>query len=158
MVNNYFLAKITLVLQKSTNYSGAELYLYNQDKLKMTKRILVIDDEDSVLEIVQISLESAANWDVITASSGSAGIELAVSKQPDAIILDLVMPEMDGVTIFKKLQDNIATSHIPTVLLTAKVHISEQAEFRNLGVAGVIIKPFMPLDLVDNICKILNWT
>lgn len=124
----------------------------------MTKRILVIDDEDSVREIVQISLESAAEWDVLTASSGSEGIGIAESEQPDAIMLDVMMPEMDGPTTFKKLQENAATSHIPTVLLTAKAQSCEKEEFLNLGVAGVIVKPFMPLDLVDNICKILNWS
>ncbi|MBU7582572.1 MAG: response regulator [Nostoc sp. TH1S01] len=124
----------------------------------MTKRILVIDDEDSVREIVQISLESVAGWDILTASSGNEGIEIAESEQPDAILLDVMMPYMDGPTTFKKLQASVATCNIPTIMLTAKAQSSEQKQFMDLGVAGVITKPWLPLDLVHNICKILNWS
>ncbi|MBD2594579.1 response regulator [Nostoc spongiaeforme FACHB-130] len=124
----------------------------------MTKRILVIDDEDSVREIVQISLESVAGWDILTASSGNEGIEIAESEQPDAILLDVMMPYMDGPTTLKKLQASVATCKIPTIMLTAKAQSSEQKQFMDLGVAGVITKPCLPLDLVDNICKILNWS
>ncbi|KOP26137.1 chemotaxis protein CheY [Hapalosiphon sp. MRB220] len=124
----------------------------------MTKRILVIDDEDSVREIVQISLESVAGWDILTASSGSEGIEIAESEHPDAILLDVMMPYMDGPTTFKNLKASVTTSNIPTIMLTAKAQTSEQKQLLDLGVAGVITKPCLPLDLVDNICKILNWS
>ncbi|MBD2563808.1 MULTISPECIES: response regulator [Nostoc] len=123
----------------------------------MTKRLLVIDDEDSVREIIQISLESVAGWDILTASSGREGIEIAESEHPDAILLDVMMPEMDGPTTFKQLQATVATCDIPTIMLTAKAQPEEKQQLRDLGVAGVITKPCLPLDLVDNICKILNW-
>ncbi|MBH8566684.1 response regulator [Nostoc sp. CENA67] len=123
----------------------------------MTKRLLVIDDEDSVREIIQISLESVAGWDILTASSGSEGIEIAESEHPDAILLDVMMPDMDGPTTFKQLQESVATCDIPTIMVTAKAQTTEQQQLRNLGVAGVITKPCLPQDLVDEICKILNW-
>jgi len=123
----------------------------------MTKRILVIDDEDGIREIIQISLEVAAGWEVLTASSGNEGLVTANIEQPDAILLDVMMPDMDGPTTFRQLQANAATQGIPTILLTAKAKISEQQQFIDLGVAGVITKPFKAVDLVTTICKILSW-
>ncbi|MBD2521431.1 response regulator [Nostoc sp. FACHB-133] len=123
----------------------------------MKKRLLIIEDEDSVREIIQISLESLAGWDILTASSGSEGIKIAASEHPDAILLDVMMPEIDGPTTFKQLQATAATCDIPTIMLTAKAQPSEQQQLRNLGVAGVITKPCLPQELVDDICKMLNW-
>lgn len=122
------------------------------------KRILVIDDEDGIREIIQICLETVAGWDVLTAASGSEGLELALSEQPDAILLDVMMPDMDGPTTFGQLQSDRATQNIPTILLTAKAKISEQQQFINLGVTGVITKPFKARDLVEQICNILHWS
>ncbi|HEY9832664.1 MAG TPA: response regulator [Stenomitos sp.] len=122
-----------------------------------TKKILVIDDEDGIREIIQICLEAAAGWDVFTAASGSEGLATAQTEQPDAILLDVMMPDMDGPTTFRQLQADAATQHIPTILLTAKAKISEQQQFIDLGVTGVITKPFKAQDLVNQICAILNW-
>jgi CheY-like chemotaxis protein len=123
-----------------------------------TKRILVIDDEDGIREIIQICLEAAAGWEVLTAGSGSEGLVTAQQEQPDAILLDVMMPDMDGPTTFGHLQSNITTQHIPTILLTAKAKISEQKQFIDLGVTGVITKPFKAQDLVNQIREILNWS
>jgi CheY-like chemotaxis protein len=123
----------------------------------MNKRVLVIDDEDGVREIIQICLESMTNWELFTASSGREGINLAQSEHPDAILLDVMMPYMDGPTTFKQLQTIADTCDIPTILLTAKAQSCEKQELLDLGVAGVITKPFLPDDLVIDICTILNW-
>lgn len=123
-----------------------------------TKRILVIDDEDGIREIVQICLEAVAGWQVLTAASGSEGLVTAQANQPDAILLDVMMPDMDGPTTFRQLQANAVTQNIPTILLTAKAKISEQQQFINLGVTGVITKPFKAHDLVNRIREILDWT
>ncbi len=85
------------------------------------RRVLLIDDEDDVRELAQISLEMVANWHVTTARSGAEGLVLAASNRPDAIVLDVLMPGMDGSVTFGHLQANPATRHIPVVLLTAKV-------------------------------------
>lgn len=123
-----------------------------------TKRVLVIDDEDGVREIIQFSLEAAAGWEVLTAASGSEGIETAQNQQPDAILLDVMMPDLDGTATFKQLQSNAATRHIPTIFLTAKVRASEQQQLLDLGVAGAIAKPFKAQDLVNQIRALLNWS
>ena len=120
-------------------------------------QILVIDDEDGVREVIQICLEVIAGWNVITATCGKEGLIQAEQKQPDVILLDVMMPDMDGATTFKHLQANPKTQNIPTILLTAKARISEQKQFLDLGVTGIITKPFEAQELVDKICQILKW-
>lgn len=122
-----------------------------------TKRILVIDDDDGVRDVIQISLEVVAGWDVLTATCGSEGLVLAQTQQPDAILLDVMMPDMDGATTFKSLQTSPLTAKIPTILLTAKAQMSEKQKLMKLGVTGVITKPFEALDLVHQICTLLDW-
>lgn len=123
----------------------------------LNKRVLVVDDDDGIREVIQICLEAIAGWEVITVASGADGLKQAEAQQPDAIILDVMMPYMDGITTFKQLQGNQKIQHIPTILLTAKAKISEQKQLQNLGVAGVIVKPFEPQKLVEQIKKILRW-
>jgi CheY-like chemotaxis protein len=121
------------------------------------KRILVIDDEPGVRDIIQICLEAVAGWDVATAASGQEGLEIARNEQPDAILLDVMMPVMDGPATFRQLQADAQTQQIPTILLTAKIKMSERQQYIDLGVAGVISKPFEAQGLVDQICDLLHW-
>lgn len=123
----------------------------------MNKRILVIDDEQRIQEVVQTCLEILSGWDVVTASSGNEGLLKAQTQQPDAILLDVSLPEMNGFTIFQKLQENPVTQAIPVVLLTAKVQPTDRAKFAQLGVAGVITKPFDPVQLASQIASALGW-
>ena len=123
-----------------------------------TKRILVIDDEDDIREVAQLCLETVGGWEVITAASGSEGLALAASQTPDAILLDVMMPDMDGPTTFKKLQADRSTENIPVILLTAKVQASEQRRFAELGVKAVFVKPFDPMTLADQLAQTLNWS
>jgi CheY-like chemotaxis protein len=122
------------------------------------KKILVIEDEDGLREITQFSLEAAAGWDVSTAVSGSEGLIKAEAEQPDAILLDVMMPDMDGTETFQRLQSNPATQSIPTIFLTAKARGSEQQALIDLGVLGLITKPIKPQELVEQIREILNWS
>lgn len=122
----------------------------------MTQRILVVDDEDRIREIVRACLEDLGDWTVDTAASGSEGILKASSEPFDAILLDVSMPDMDGVTFFKRLQTNPTTQAIPVILLTAKVLPADKAQFAELGVAGVISKPFDPIALSDEVGQILH--
>ena len=122
------------------------------------KQILVVDDEARIQEVVQVALELVAGWDVIMASSGLEGLLKAETEQPDAILLDVSMPDIDGLATFAKLQANAATRSIPVILLTAKVQSAEQAEFAQLGVAGLITKPFDPLQLASQIATFLDWS
>ena len=122
-----------------------------------TRQILVIDDDPGIREIIQFSLEAIAQWKVFLASSGIEGVELAVQERLDAILLDVMMPDMDGPATVKLLQANPLTAAIPTILLTAKARISEQESFRALNIAGVLTKPFVPAQLVQDMREILNW-
>lgn len=119
------------------------------------KTILLIDDDDGVREIVQFSLETATDWEVLTASSGKEGLAIAARELPDAILLDFMMPEFDGVATFGRLSANSLTCNIPTILLTAEV--KDRKRFIDLGVIGVITKPFNALDLIEQVRSILGW-
>jgi CheY-like chemotaxis protein len=124
----------------------------------MTKRrILIVDDEDDIREVAQISLEVVADWKVLTASSGCEGLKIARSAQPDAILLDVMMPDLDGPTTFQKLQADPAIRDIPVILLTAKLQPSDRKHFSELGVAGVLAKPFDPLELAGQVRDTLHW-
>lgn len=120
------------------------------------KRILVVDDEDAIREVVQASLEIVGGYDVLVAGSGSEGIR-AAAEQPDAILLDVMMPDMDGITVFQRLQENAGMRDIPVILLTAKAQPSDRQRFTELGVSGVIVKPFDPMKLADEMAGILGW-
>jgi CheY-like chemotaxis protein len=125
--------------------------------MSMPKRILVVDDEDDIREIAQIGLEMVAQWQVRAANSGHDGITKAKAEQPDAILLDVMMPDMDGPTTFQKLRADPETLHIPVILLTAKVQSVDRRQFTDLGVKGVIAKPFDPLTLAEEVARILGW-
>ena len=121
------------------------------------RRVLIIDDEDDIREVAALSLEATSDWFILTASSGPNGIETAAAEKPDAILMDVMMPGMDGPTTFKQLQQNPETANIPVILLTAKVQGVDQRRFAGLGVAGVLFKPFDPLSLADQIAEVLGW-
>ena len=121
------------------------------------KRILVIDDAEDIREVAQVSLEVVGGWEVLTASSGREGVAKALVEQPDAILLDVMMPDQDGPTTFLQLQANNATQHIPVILLTAKALASDRRMFADLGVVSVIAKPFEPMSLAAQVAQALGW-
>lgn len=123
-----------------------------------TKRVLVIDDESPIREIVEMGLEEMAGWEVLKAASGQEGIETAKTQLPDAILLDVMMPEMDGVSTFKKLQENAATQNIPTIFMTAHIEKNEQQRLLQSGIQGILLKPIKIYTLVEQIQDILNWS
>jgi CheY-like chemotaxis protein len=123
------------------------------------RRILIIDDEDDIREVAALSLEATAGWEILTANCGADGIRAAIEADPapDAILMDVMMPGMDGPTTFRQMQQNPAIAGIPVVLLTAKVQGVDQRRFAGIGVAGVLFKPFDPLTLASQICEVLGW-
>jgi len=123
----------------------------------MTRKILVVDNESSIQEVTQICLETVAGWQVIVAGSGQEGLEKAATEQPDAILLDVMMPDMDGLTTFQKLQENPKTQEIPVLLLTAKVQATDRRRYNELGIREAIAKPFNPLELAQQITRALGW-
>lgn len=123
----------------------------------MSHRILIIDDEDDIREVAALSLETVAGWDVVTANSGAQGLARAIEQQPDAILLDVMMPGMDGPTTFRELRKNPATAKIPVLFLTAKVQATDRRRFADLGIHAVLVKPFDPLTLSTQIANVLGW-
>ena len=121
------------------------------------RRILIIDDEDDIREVAALSLEATAGWEIIAANSGAAGIKAAAEQKPDAILMDVMMHGMDGPTTFRQMQQNPNISGIPVLLLTAKVQGVDQRRFADLGVAGVLFKPFDPMTLAQQISHALGW-
>ncbi|BAZ10587.1 two-component response regulator [Calothrix sp. NIES-4071] len=122
----------------------------------MTKRVLIIDDEQGIRETTQVCLEITGDWEVFTASSGKEGLALAASQQPDIILLDVMMPDMDGLTTLKRIQSDSEIQHIPVVFLTAKAQPSEQRQFSQLKLAALITKPYDPFTLSDQLTNIIS--
>jgi CheY-like chemotaxis protein len=129
-----------------------------EEVFPVARKVLIIDDEDDIREVAALSLESVAGWEVIVASSGAQGLARAIEHRPDAILLDVMMPGMDGPTTFRELRQNPATAKIPVLLLTAKVQSSDQRRFADLGVEAVLFKPFDPLTLSEQIAGVLGWS
>ncbi|WP_373542155.1 response regulator [Chamaesiphon sp.] len=121
------------------------------------RRILVVDNETAIQEVAQISLETVAGWEVTTAGSGLEGLVVAERDRPDAILLDVMMPDMDGLDTFSRLQANPATRSIPVILLTAKVQTTDRQNYQELGIRSTIAKPFSPLELAQQIATTLGW-
>ena len=121
------------------------------------KCILLIDDEEAIREVVQMGIEIEEGWNVLIASSGIEGITLAKTQQPDAILLDVMMPDMDGISTLSELKAQTKTKSIPVIFLTAKTQAADKKQFQKLGVAGIITKPFNSVTLGSRIAKILHW-
>jgi two-component system, OmpR family, alkaline phosphatase synthesis response regulator PhoP len=121
------------------------------------KHILIVDDEYDIRAVAQLALKTVAGWDISTAASGREAITLAATHHPDVILLDVMMPEMDGIETFKALQANPATQSIPVLLMTAKVQNSERQNLAQIGAAGIIPKPFKAIKLPAQIAQALGW-
>lgn len=125
----------------------------SEGSLKRT--VLVIDDDDEIRSIVAASLGATAGWRVIEAYCGAQGIERASQSQPDAILLDMMLPAMNGAQILCKLKTSYSTAHIPVVVLTGLEECAQSAS--RYPVAAVLRKPFNPRILAEEIAAALGW-
>ena len=123
----------------------------------MSRNILIVDDEEDVQAIAKLGLEMGAGWNVLTACSGREALNIAANYKLDVILLDMMMPDMDGRATLQQLKANLATNMIPVILLTAKVQQSDRENFTELNVAAVFAKPFRPLKLAEQISEALGW-
>ncbi|MFB2922581.1 MULTISPECIES: response regulator [Aerosakkonema] len=121
------------------------------------RQILVVDDEEHLRELVRTCLEDLAGWETLGAASGEECFEILKTERPNAILLDISMPGMDGFAVYDRLQSDPANSSIPVILLTAKVLPSDRARFDRMGVAGVIAKPIRPTILTEEVAELLGW-
>jgi CheY-like chemotaxis protein len=119
-------------------------------------KILIIDDEDDVRDIASMCLGLIDGEQVITAAGGAEGLELAAQHTPDVILLDLMMPEMDGSETLQRLRANPDTKDIPVIFLTVKNIQSEIDRLMNLGALAVMRKPFEPTTLGAQIAEIVR--
>lgn len=119
--------------------------------------VLIVDDEDDIREIAGLSLEMTEGWRVAAVESCLAGLEVARTSRPDVILLDVMMPDMDGPTGLTHLREDARTRDIPVIFLTAKVHEGDVRKLLDLGVEGVISKPFDPITLGARIREVLGW-
>jgi CheY-like chemotaxis protein len=122
------------------------------------RRILIVDDEDDIREVAQVSLELLGHYEVLTASCGRDGVDSARIDQPDAILLDVMMPDLDGPATLAALRADPATRDIPVLFLTAKTQAAEHTRLAALGPAGILIKPFDPLKLASEVAAALRWS
>ncbi len=122
-----------------------------------TKRILVIDDEKNLCIVIKTCLEYLGGWQVLTSTESSDGLLLASTELPDAILLDIRMPNMNGLMVLTALQSHPRTRTIPVIFLTAKVQMQDFKQYAQLSIAGVISKPFDPLKLAVQVAEVLGW-
>ena len=120
------------------------------------KRILHVDDEPDIREIAETTLKALGGFEVLALSSGKEALELVEGFAPDLIIIDVMMPEMDGPTTLAELRKIPASKNTPVIFMTAKVQSHEVDPLLELGAAGVIPKPFDPMLLCDQIHNICN--
>jgi CheY-like chemotaxis protein len=119
-------------------------------------KALIIDDEEDVRYVAQLSLGRVGGMTVIEASNGEEGLARASSESPDFILLDMMMPGMDGAATLLALRASAKTSAIPVVFLTAKAMSAEVQRLKDLGAKGVVLKPFDPMTLASDIRTILT--
>ncbi len=113
-------------------------------------RILAVDDEPHILKLVSFSLR-AQGFEVLEATDGLAAVDMAEKEHPDLILLDVMMPALDGYEACRRIKANPATADIPVVMLSAKSQKTEQAAGVDAGALDYICKPFTPKDLVAQV-------
>jgi CheY-like chemotaxis protein len=118
-------------------------------------RALIIDDDPDLLLLVRRTLEFTAGWQVVTADSGAAGMELARSTRPppQVIVVDIMMPGIDGYEVCRRLKRDPLTAQVPIVLFTARRDLN-QRQLAESGANGVVFKPFQPAELAQQVWEL----
>lgn len=117
--------------------------------------VLIIDDEADIRLIAQLSLEAVGGFQVHLASSAVDGMLLAQEHRPEVILLDMMMPEMDGLSALAEIRRTVGISDIPVVFMTARAQRHEIEHYLQMGALGVIQKPFDPMTLATDVRRIL---
>ena len=121
-------------------------------------RVMHIEDDPSIQEVVRIALEIVGGMTVQSCASGPEGLAAAEAFKPQLILLDVMMPGMDGPQTLTRLREMPSMAGVPVVFMTAKVQPPEIEEYRRMGAADVIVKPFDPMTLPDQVRVIWNQT
>lgn len=120
------------------------------------RRVLVVDDDPDMRMLLAAYLQMAG-WEVFAASGGKEALQIAAQNKPDAVMLDLQMPDMDGVAVLGKMRESDQTKDIPAILFSCKVSNLNVDEYLKLGFAGVLPKSFSVERLTKDISNILGW-
>jgi CheY-like chemotaxis protein len=118
-------------------------------------KILIVDDDPATLLVASMALQYAGGFDVLLASSGADALESARQNRPDAILMDIVMHDLDGLSVLNKLRDQEETGNIPVIFHTARTNPADMKKMLSSGAKGVIGKPADPLQLANEINRIL---
>jgi len=118
--------------------------------------VLLIDDNAEFKKVVSKALEALTNWQVLTGSSGLEALQILSLKKPDVILMDVSMPDMDGLEAIEKIRKDKKLARIPIILVTAKVLEDEMRHYATLGLAGIVSKPFDPLLLHKRVEEIVS--
>jgi DNA-binding response OmpR family regulator len=120
-----------------------------------TRRVLVVDDERAIRMLCRVNL-SASGIDVLEAENGLTALELARREQPDLVLLDVMMPDVDGWTVARALADDERTREIPIVFLTARAESADKRMGQQLGGVGYVVKPFDPVIIGDFVERVIE--
>lgn len=123
-----------------------------------TPLALVVDDDEDVRMITRLALVKVAGWQVVDTDRGTKALNLALEHRPDVVLLDLMMPEMDGIETARRLLAHPATAHIPIVMVTAKQSIGQVQPWDGVAVVGMVAKPFDPMTLANDLVAMLGWS
>ena len=121
----------------------------------MPKKILAVDDERHIVRLVQVNLERAG-YEVVTAFDGKDALEKVASEQPDLVVLDVMMPYMDGFEVLQNLRKNPSTRELPVIMLTAKAQDADVFRGWQSGVDCYLTKPFNPMELISFVKRIFK--
>ena len=120
-------------------------------------RVLYVDDEPDIRTVAVMSLQLNKDFEVHECASGADALQMARDWQPHVVLLDVMMPEMDGPMTRAAMRGDAATSDIPVVFVTARTQPSELERLLELGVTGVIAKPFDPMTLAQQVTALMGW-
>lgn len=118
------------------------------------QKILYVEDDKDIQVIGKMTLETFGNFEVILCDSGKEALEKIKNVKPDLVLMDIMMPEMDGISTMQEFKKDLEISDIPVIFMTAKAQVHEVEKYNKMGVAGVIIKPFEPVSLCSQINQI----
>ena len=119
-------------------------------------KALIVDDEEDVRLVANFSLSRIGGMEVVEAATGEEAIEAARTHRPDVILLDVMMPGLDGAATFQMLRGDPITAEIPVVFLTAKAMVNDVSRLEGLGARGVVLKPFDPMQLPGDVLSVLR--
>jgi CheY-like chemotaxis protein len=122
-----------------------------------TRRVLMVDDDPDIQDVAVLALAEIGDYEVVVAGSGEEGLQAARDHRPDVILLDVMMPGMDGPATLVRLREDPDTSAIPVVFLTAKAQAAERERLMDMHVAGLLSKPFDPMSLAGELGRLLGW-